>query len=256
MRSGRILSGIVRSETDKALELVTPTEVLTLSAAEVEKREPSTLSMMPDDALKSLKEEEVFALLAYLQSPAQVPYLANADNAKDLFNGRDLAGWEGDPKLWKVEGGEIVGKTSGLKRNEFLRSHLSAADFRLTLKVKLTPDAENSGIQFRSAEMPGGDVKGPQADIGKGWWGKLYEEHGRGLLWKEPGDPHVKPGEWNEYVLEARGSKVTTWINGKKCVDLDDPKLSRRGIFAFQLHSGGAMEVRFKDIQLEVPGGK
>jgi 3-keto-disaccharide hydrolase len=53
-------------------------------------------------------------------------------------------------------------------------------------------------------------------------------------------------------VIEAVGSKVKTWINGKPCVDLDDEKLSRRGLFAFQLHSGGAMEVRYKDVKLEV----
>jgi putative membrane-bound dehydrogenase-like protein len=252
MKSGRTYSGIVKDETPKVLTVVMPTESVTLAVADIEKREPSPLSMMPEDIITKLKDEEVVALVAYLRSPNQVPYLADADNAKDLFNGTDLAGWDGDPKLWKVEKGEIVGKTDGLKRNEFLRSHMMAADFKLTLKVKLTPDAENSGVQFRSEELPGGDVKGPQADIGKGWWGKLYEEHGRGLVWKESGEAHVKPNEWNEYVIEAKGSKVTTWINGKKCVDLDDTKLSRRGIFAFQLHSGGAMEVRFKDIKLEV----
>ena len=99
-------------------------------------------------------------------------------------------------------------------------------------------------------------MKGPQADVGAGWWGKLYEEHGRGLLWKESGEKHVKPDDWNEYTIEAVGGRVRTWINGQPCVDLDDPKLARRGIFAFQLHSGGALEVRYKDIKLEVIGKK
>ena len=54
-------------------------------------------------------------------------------------------------------------------------------NFKLTLKVKLTPNAANSGIQFRSEPLPDGEMKGPQADIGAGWWGKLYEESGRGL---------------------------------------------------------------------------
>jgi hypothetical protein len=127
-----------------------------------------------------------------------------------------------------------------------------AGDFRLSLKVKLTPNAENSGVQLRSEALPDGDVKGPQADIGAGWWGKLYEEHGRGLIWDRPGDRHVKADDWNDYVIEAIGSKVRTWINGQLCVDLDDPALARRGIFAFQLHSGGAMEVRFKELKLEL----
>jgi hypothetical protein len=45
---------------------------------------------------------------------------------------------------------------------------------------------------------------------------------------------------------------VKTFINGKPCVDLNDPALPRRGIFAFQIHAGGPMEVRFKDIRLEL----
>ena len=169
-----------------------------------------------------------------------------------MFNGKDLTGWDGDPKLWRVEKGEIVGTSPGIKRNEFLRSQMIAGDFRLTLQVKLVPDRENSGVQFRSESLPGGEVKGPQADVGAGWWGKLYEEHGRGLLWKKSGEKHVKAGEWNEYTIEAVGSRVRTWINGKPCVDLEDAKIARRGLFAFQIHSGGAMEVRFKEIKLEV----
>ena len=95
-------------------------------------------------------------------------------------------------------------------------------------------------------------MRGPQADVGAGWWGKLYEENGRGLIWDKSGEKHVKVDDWNEYVIEAAGSRVKTWINGKLCVDLDDAKLSRRGIFALQIHSGGAMEVRFKDFKLEM----
>src|SRR5262249_3502576 len=156
--------------------------------------------------------------IAYLQSPIQVPILATADNAKDLFNGKDLSGWDGDTKLWRVENGEIVGRSPGLKRNEFLRSQMIGGDFRLTLKVKLTPNAGNSGVQFRSEALADGDVKGMQADIGVGWWGKLYEEHGRGVLWDKSGEKFVKVDDWNEYVIEAIGSRVRTFINGQACV--------------------------------------
>jgi hypothetical protein len=180
-----------------------------------------------------------------------VPILLNADNAKEFFNGEDLTNWDGDPKLWKVEKGEIVGKTDGLKKNNFLRSHFVADDFKLTLKVKLTPNKENSGIQFRSEPLSDGEMKGYQADIGAGWWGKLYEESLRGLLFKESGEQHVKLEDWNEYTVIANGSKIQTFINGKPCVDLDDPQGMKRGIFALQLHSGGAMEVRFKDLKVE-----
>ena len=136
--------------------------------------------------------------------------------------------------------------------NEFLRSHLLADDFHLTVKVKLLPNEANSGIQFRSEALPNGEVKGPQADIGAGWWGKLYEEHGRGLLWDKSGEPYVRLGEWNTYEVLAVGSRIRTHINGKLCVDLEDQAGARRGIIAFQIHSGGPTEVRFRDLRLEL----
>jgi putative heme-binding domain-containing protein len=252
MKSGRVITGIVKSETGAALTVALANETLTVPRGEIESRKPSQLSMMPDDLLKPLNETEVRALFAYLRNPQQTPILATADNVKDFFNGKDLTGWDGDPKLWSVENGEIVGKSPGIQKNEFLKSHMLAADFRLTLQVKLVPNKENSGVQLRSEVLPDGDVKGPQADVGAGWWGKLYEEHGRAILWDKSGEKHVKVDDWNEYRIEARGSHVRTWINGKPCVDLDDPKMSRRGIFAFQIHSGGPMEVRFKDLKLEI----
>jgi putative membrane-bound dehydrogenase-like protein len=256
LESGRIITGIIKAETPAALTVVTANETLTVPRKEIDKLTPSPNSMMPEDLLKPLSDAEVRSLIVYLQGAGQVPLLARPDNVADFFNGKDLAGWDGNPKLWRVEKGEIIGRSPGLKRNEFLRSHMSAADFRLKLKVKLVPDAGNSGVQFRSVALPDGDVQGPQADVGAGWWGKLYEEHGRGLLWKESGERHVKRDDWNDYEIVAVGSRVRTYLNGKLCVDLDDAKLARRGIFGLQIHSGGPMEVRFKDVKLEVLGGK
>ncbi|HQR08938.1 MAG TPA: DUF1080 domain-containing protein, partial [Gemmatales bacterium] len=80
----------------------------------------------------------------------------------------------------------------------------------------------------------------------------LYEEHGRELLTKNNGDQFVKPDEWNKYEVIAEGNRIRSFINGKPCVDFDDPPGAKHGIFAFQIHSGGPMEVRFKDIKFEV----
>jgi putative membrane-bound dehydrogenase-like protein len=255
-KDGRVLTGIIRSEDKDAITLVTANETLTIPKPEVEDRKPSESSMMPEGLLATLSDHEVRSLVAYLASPSQVPMLATKDNIQSLFNGRDLTGWQGDPKLWKVENGEIVGKTAGLSRNEFLRSDLALGDFRLTAQVKLVKNDGNSGIQFRSEPLPDGEVKGYQADVGVGWWGKLYEEHGRGLLWKDSGEAHVRLGEWNTYEISCIGSKIRTTINGQPCVTLDDPGGARRGILAFQLHSGGATEVRYKDLKVELDPGR
>ena len=124
----------------------------------------------------------------------------------------------------------------------------------LNVKVKLVPNKENSGIQFRSVPVPNSpEMKGYQADMGQGWWGKLYHESGRGLLWnKNPPDGAVKPEDWNTYEILAVGHKIQTAVNGNKCVDLEDPQGELKGHIAVQVHSGGPTEVRFKDFELEV----
>jgi len=253
LSDGRKITGIVKAETPTQVTVATATESLKINVADIEKRKTADASMMPDDITKQLSEKDVKNLIAYLRHPQQVPMKATADNIKDLFNGKDLVGWDGEKEVWSVDNGEIVGKsTKGLKANQFLTSALEVSDFKLSLKVKLTPNKENSGIQFRSVRIPGTEMRGPQADIGKGWWGKLYEESGRGLLVKEGGEAHVKPDEWNDYMVEAKGPSVKITINGKLVADYTDEKLARKGLIGLQAHAGGPIEVRFKDLKLEV----
>ncbi len=249
----RSLIGIVKGEANGVLTLQTDREILIIAVADIASRKASELSMMPDDILKQVNEHEFRSLVAYLQTGSQVPQLATAENAKDFFNGKDLENWDGDKSLWKLDSGEIVGQTAtGLKRNNFLVSQSAVQDFKLSVQVKLKPNSENSGIQFRSVPLPDGEMRGPQADIGAGWWGKLYEESGRGILAKDGGEKYVKRDDWNNYVVEAIGSTVKIWINGNLVTEYTDEKLSKRGVIGLQLHSGGPMEVRFKDLKLEI----
>ncbi len=268
---GRVVTGILKEETAAAISLATQNELVTISKADIEESKISDKSMMPDDLLKPLTALEVRSLVAYLGSETQTPMTATPDNVAGFFNGKDLTGWRGDDKLWSVENGEIVGKTSGLKKNEFLMSELSCSDFRLELDIKLIDDKGNSGIQIRSQPIENGLMRGYQCDAGPGWWGKLYEEHGRGLLDPPPvvgtlrvpsegngtrsvpatdREQFVKKGDWNHYEIVAVGSRVRTWLNGNLCVDRDDPEAARRGLIGLQLHSGGETEVRFKNLKL------
>jgi len=249
---GRIITGIVRAQDDQSITLATANETVVVPRNEITEQEQSAKSMMPDDLLTPLNPEDVRALVAYLANSQQVPLAATTDNVVTFFNGKDLTGWQGNPELWSVEEGEIVGRTNGLKHNEFLVSDLSVGNFRLDLDVKLVGNHGNSGVQFRSRRQASGEVQGYQADIGANWWGKLYEELGRGLLWDRSGEKHVKPGDWNRYTIEAVDGRIRTWINGEPCVDLDDPPGARQGIIAFQLHSGDATEVRFRNLKLEL----
>lgn len=252
-KDDRVLTGIVKKDDANALTIATANETLTIPKGDIESVQVSEISMMPEGLLDQLQEQEVRDLIYYLGRPGQVPLLATPDTVAYFFNGKDLAGWDGDTDLWKVENGEIVGTSrTGLKHNEFLKSQMVFGDFRLVCEVKLTPNKENSGIQFRSEPMPNGEVKGYQADVGAGWWGKLYEEEGRALLWDKSGEQFVNRDGWNKYEILAVGNHIQTAINGNVCVDLKDPKGATQGIIAFQLHSGGPMEVRYKNFEVEV----
>jgi putative heme-binding domain-containing protein len=252
LKDKRVISGIVKGDDGNALTVRTENESLTIPRSDVVRQTQQNISMMPEGLLATMQPDEIRDLLGYLRSSKQSLMLATKYNANSFFNGKDLTNWSGDTKLWSVQNGEIVGKTDGLEKNRFLFSDMLAGDFKLTLKVKLIGNTGNSGVQFRSESLPDGEARGYQADIGPGWWGKLYEENGRALMVKEGGEQWLKTDDWNDYEITAIGSKIHTTLNGHPCVDIDDPTGAKRGRIAFQLHAGGPTEVRFKEIKLEV----
>lgn len=209
---------------------------------------------------------------------------------KQLFNGKDLSGWDGNMKLWSVQDGAITGKTANdgeakIGHNTFLVwKGGTVADFELTLKYRI--EKGNSGVQYRSKEHPAGPfgpiVGGYQADFeaGKSYTGILYEERGRGILAKRgekvrigtaaDGKKHqvevtgsvgdsneiqasIKHEDWNEYRIVAKGNHLQHFINGKQTVDVTDEHsgAAKDGILALQIHQGPAMVVQFKDITLK-----
>ncbi len=166
-----------------------------------------------------------------------------------------MCGWvtPADKSLFTVEDGEIIGRTKGdLKKIEFLATEKTYGDFVLKAKVKFRNG--NSGIQFRSKRTSEGVVSGPQADVADGYWGLLYEERGRGKLQQYPADKAkelVKNNDWNEFVITAKGDHVTIDLNGTRVIDRTDSKFDKEGVIALQVHVGPAMEVRYKDIEIQ-----
>ena len=202
--------------------------------------------------LVTIAASAALAQEARIAAPAPLPK-PGPDGKIEIFNGKDLTGWYGDESVYHVENGELVGKTEkGLKQNEFLKSHFEVGDFRLVCQMKLVPNSANSGIQFCSVVFKGNEMKGYQADAGAGWWAKLYEESGRGILVKEGGEQWVNKDDWNTYEVVAVGHKIMIAINGHQTVDLDDEKGATKGIFGLQVHAGGPTEVRWKDMKLEL----
>lgn len=218
------------------------------------------------------------------------PALRAADEPgfKSLFNGTDLTGWEGNPKLWSVKDGTITGITGSdadtkINHNTFLvYTNAPVSDFELRLSYKMV--GGNSGIQYRSKVLRNGKfgpiVGGYQADFeaGKTYSGILYEEQGRGILAQRGQKTVIKEGsggkpevvgsvgdtkeiqskikneDWNEYVVIAKGNHLQHFINGVQTVDVVDEqasKAAKSGVLALQIHVGPPMTVQFKDIRIK-----
>ena len=182
-----------------------------------------------------------------------------SDGFKPLFNGRDLTGWEGDPKLWFAENGEIVGKSPGIQRNEFLATTSRHGDFILKFKFRVvnTSGQANSGMQFRSERVPhSSEVAGYQADVGQQYWGCLYDEARRNKVLVNPPKAELEKvlhrDGWNEYFITCQRDHIILELNGLKTVDYIETepadKIARSGLFALQIHQGGPMEIHAKDI--------
>jgi hypothetical protein len=212
-----------------------------------------------------MKHLRTASLVLALGAVALAAAMAADDAAKEkeegfvaLFNGKDLAGWEGDAKLWVVEDGVLVGRSAGIAYNDFLATTKIYGDFVLRFQVRLVENKGNSGVQFRSKRVPDShEVSGYQADIAEGWWGKLYDEARRNRVLAEPKPEDLKKalkvGDWNAYEVAAVGPRITLSINGVQMVDYteEDKDIPREGVIATQVHSGGPMEVQFRDIRIK-----
>ena len=178
-----------------------------------------------------------------------------------IFNGQDLSGWQAqDMSYWSVIDGVIVG-TAGekkIKGNQFLWHEREVRDFHLSLAVRQVPFAANAGIQFRSQPRADGSAFGYQGDVGKGWWGSLYHEHGRGILAKNrnTGGEHLNQEDWNQYEILAIGPDIWLSFNGRITVAIHDPEGERSGRIALQVHGGMPQRVEYKGLNLsENPKG-
>jgi hypothetical protein len=220
------------------------------------------------------------------------PTTAPADDAGfvSIFDGKSLAGWEGDPKFWRVENGALVGEiTAGneIKRNTFIiwRGG-TTGDFELKLQYRIS-GLGNSGINYRSAELDDAkfSMKGYQFDIDGGGkknaadvrhTGNNYEERGRTFMalrgqvvravegrkrevvgavgdYKDLAKV-IREEDWNEVHIIARGNTLVHLLNGRvMSIVLDEDEKSRaaKGKLGVQVHVGPPMKVEYRNIRLK-----
>jgi hypothetical protein len=203
-----------------------------------------------------------------------------------MFNGKDLTGWEGKPGWWRVDNGCITSESTAEKPCPIAHYLMwrggRPGDFDLRCEYRLFGASANSGIQFRSRELPDWDTSGYQADMETGdqWTGCLFE-HTRGgvamrgqkvVLDKDGkkqvtliGDgqellKHIKKNDWNAYRIVARGSDLSLEINGVLMCQATDQQAglaARDGVIALQMHPGPPMKVQFRNLRikmLDAPG--
>jgi hypothetical protein len=185
--------------------------------------------------------------------------IARGDDAADFLKPDN---WEGRTDLWTLDSKarSIVGETKeDPKYNTFFCTKKKYGDFELSCKILLRDGVGNSGIQIRSEVFDQAKfrVKGPQVDVGAGYFGSLYGE-GVGGMMKASGDKVkvAKLKEVNDYHITAKGNHITIQMNGETIVDAEFPAtpdkkpMNAEGIIAMQIHAGyPKMRVEFTDIK-------
>jgi Domain of Unknown Function (DUF1080) len=221
------------------------------------------------------------------QSDRPEPVTGDETGFKSIFDGRTLAGWEGNPTYWRVENGGLVGEITPatvIRSNTFIVWRGGRPrDFELKLDYRITPDG-NSGINYRSSIVPDAmtldnrfAMRGYQCDLDgrKRYPGNNYEEKGRLFLAVRGQMTHVVGGrppilvstigdpseladavtdDWNAVHLIARGNVLTHIINNRVMtvvVDDDVPNRPIDGLIGVQVHVGPPMKVEYRNIRLK-----
>ena len=211
-----------------------------------------------------MKKLQTFFLLTLLLGGLVGTACRMAPSAKKnptaIFNGKDLTGWKvhGTEK-WYVQNGELICESGPDRQYGYLATEKKYKDFVLTLEFKQEANG-NSGVFFRSS-LDGTKISGWQAEVAPPGHdtGGIYESYGREWLQQIPEEKeqYLKMGEWNQMKIRVVGPQVTTWLNGHEMVNFSDDKIgAANGVIALQIHDGGGIKVRWRNIMVEEVSSK
>jgi 3-keto-disaccharide hydrolase len=192
-----------------------------------------------------------------VRAPAQAP---PGNGWVALFNGKDLAGWKNNgEEKWVAEQGTILCESTANKYG-YLTTEKTFRDFELSLMFKGEAQG-NSGVFFHSKitgidPQHGPDIEGMQVEVDPktgSHTGGLYESGGRGWLVTPTAaqENALKVGEWNHLEVSVKGNHIVTHLNRVLIADYIDatPKFVD-GMIGLQIHTGGGVKMRWKDIYL------
>lgn len=242
--------------------------------------------------LNNIRSCWIIILFLTACSPGKQAVSTTADKGFiNIFDGKTLNGWEGDPKYWRVENGIMTGEVTPqtiLKRNTFIIWRGGKpADFELKVSYRIS-DSGNSGVNYRSVEIDTLPLalKGYQADIdgknksGLGYprhTGQNYEERGRQFLAirgqrviLETGQKpkvidtlgsqatllkSINYDDWNDLHIVAKGNNIKHFINGTLMCEVTDNDAVNRtmsGLIGVQVHVGPPMKIEYKNFRLKI----
>jgi len=202
--------------------------------------------------------KNAYSIIIFLASltvslSAQENQKPSKDGYEQLFNGKDLTGWKvhGTEK-WFVSNGELICESGPDKQYGYLASAREFKDFDLVLDFFQESNG-NSGVFFHS-QVEGTRVSGWQAEVAPPGLhtGGIYESYGRGWLIKPDAakERSLKTNAWNTLRVKVVGNTVTTWLNGDQMIEFTDEKIgSIAGRISLQIHDGGGVRVRWKNIR-------
>ena len=193
---------------------------------------------------------------AVLLGLMHVSVVAAGTNLAPIFNGTSFAGWKvpAPNHNWRIEDGVVVGETAEDMKGSYLWTEKDYGDFVLELDVRCTGEEIDTGVNLRKPnfQLQMGVSRSLQQDMTGSWMtdGKgdptRYPESGRAKEWRK----YFKPGAWNTFRIEARGTTFTAWINGHQVSQYTNPRYAEAGPIGLQFHDGLKMKLEFRNFRL------
>ncbi len=164
-----------------------------------------------------------------------------------IFNGRDLTGWKAPAEPhWKVVDGILVGENDAEKKGSMLFTEKSYGDVIVEGEVRWQGEID-SGFMLRAPEVQVqiGVSRSLKRDMTCSFYVGNYPEEAQA---KRAGEL-LKPGEWNQIRVRAKGDTFTVWLNGEQVSQFVSPKYADPAPIGLQIHGGLAMKVEFRDLR-------
>jgi len=188
--------------------------------------------------------------------PAAGKIKHNKPSGKGWENLLDNAtGWEFEPAFWQLKDHLFQGTIGREKEHHYSYTKRSYKDFELNVVIKMVGDDDaNSGVCIRINPTNWDNAPGGQVDMGKGYWGSLWEERRGNMIQKFPDSlvsKIVKKNDWNHYYIVAKDHHIEAWLNGVKTIDIVHDAGFTEGRIGFQLcHLHNPTSVEIKSLYL------